>query len=635
MKVSVSWLQKYFDGALPSTQELVDALTFHSSEVEEVIGDGENTVLDVKVLPDRAPYGLSHRGIAYELAAALDRPLVSDPLREPLPEYPTDAKVSVSIDDPKCARYMAAHIEGVKVGPPPDWLKSALERVGQRSINNVVDATNYVMLNIGQPLHAFDAAKLEGDTKRITVRAAKEGEKITVLTGEEYALPEGTLLIADGASGAPIGIAGVKGGKAAEITEATTSLVIESANFDGTNVRKTSQALKLWTDASLRFQNKLSPELAAYGLRDVVALILELAGGTLVGAVDQYPDPEPAASPVSCTVSMINSLLGTSFSAEDISGALDRLSLTHVLEGETVTVRPPFERRDLAIWEDVGEEVGRVLGYDQVAPSQLPPLTTDAPDQRRFAGIERIRDFLVERGFVEISTQSFAAAGEIELANPLQQERPWLRASLSANMEDALARASAIAPLALGPEPMLKLFELGTVFATDGEHLSLAMGYRQLSGKSSASVLEEAVTGLMEAFPAAGISRSADTGTDVAELSLAQADLESIGEGYAPMRVALDSFRPFSIYPFALRDIAVWTPEGTEESEVALLIEKEAGELLRRIDLFDRFEKDGRISYAFRLVFQSDERTLSDADIDPAMERATAALNGKEGWQVR
>jgi len=657
MKASVAWLQKYFDEPLPRVEELVDALTFHSSEVEEVIGEGEDVALDVKILPDRASYGLCHRGVAYELAASLGRSLSEDPLRTPLPEYRAGkpAPVVVAIDDPeKCRRYMAARITGAKVGPSPEWLRRALERVGQRSINNVVDATNYVMLNIGQPLHAFDAAKLEGKdgVPQVRVRGAHAGESITSLTGEEYTFPEGTLLIADGTSGAPLGIAGVKGGKAAELTEATTDLVIEAANFEAAGIRKASQALKLWTDASLRFQNNLSPELVAYGMRDVVALILELAGGELQGVVDAYPNPEAPHAPVTATREMLNGLLGTGFSTDDIEGALARLSLPYVIEGETFTVRPPFERRDIAIWQDLAEEVGRILGYERVEPAALPAMQ-DAPDQKRYTGIEAIKDVLVAHGFTEISTPSFAAEGEIALANPLQQERPFLRASLAANMEEALTRAASVTPRVLGPEPMLKLFELGTVFTKDGEHLALALGYRQLEGKASSAVLDEAVDALTTAFPASGIrkpegmqgggsSASAPAGgppASLMELSLEDAGFDAIGAQASLARISLGAYTPFSLYPFALRDIAVWTPEGTEESQVALLIQEQAGPLLARMDLFDRFEKAGdegvRVSYAFRLVFQADDRTLSDADIDPLMARITDALNANEGWQVR
>jgi phenylalanyl-tRNA synthetase beta chain len=640
MKVSRNWLQNFFETELPASEVLADALTFHSSEVEEVEGDQ----LDVKVLPDRAPYALSHRGIAYELAAALPLPMKNDPLRAELPERSSTNELTVQIENNEnCLRYIGAFVKGVKVGPSPEWLKQALESVGQRSINNVVDATNYVMLNIGQPLHAFDAGKLKKSETNgaigILVRGAYEGEKITTLSGDELMLPEDTLVIADANADVALGIAGVKGGKAAELTDATTDILVEAANFEGASIRRASQLLKLWTDASLRFQNKISPELAAYGMRDVLALIQQVAGGEVVGVVDAYPAPAQPAPMVTITLDRINSTLGSSYSVADVQDAFARLSLSFTADGETFHLLPSFERRDLSIPEDVIEEVGRILGYDGIPSTELPAMQ-ETPDQKRFHGIERLKDFLTERGYTEISTQSFAAKGDITLANPLQSDRPALRAGLAENMTDALARAASVAPRTLGVAPMLKLFELGTVFTKDGEHLSLCLGYQQLIGKASSAVLEETVTDLLETFAASGIARPANIDATVCELSLRDVNLESIGEGYEPTKIALGSFVPFSNYPSAIRDIAVWTPEGTEESEVSLAIQKEAGPLLARMDLFDRFEKTDaegttRTSYAFRLVFQANDRTLSDVDLDPTMATVTNALNTHEGWQVR
>lgn len=638
MKVSVAWLQKYFAEPLPNTEKLVDTLTFHSSEVEGVDGEGENAVLDVKVLPDRAAYALSHRGIAYELAATLDRPLVSDPLREQLPTYEPSEKISISIENPeKCARYIAALVTGVKARPSPEWLVSALVSVGQRPINNVVDAANYVMLNIGQPIHTFDARKLTKDANGaygIQVRGALDGEKITTLTGEEFTLPKDTIVITDQNANSLVGIAGIKGGKRAEVMNETTDLVVEVANFDGTSIRRASQAMKLWTDASLRFQNRISPELAAYGMRDVLALILEIAGGQVEGVVDEYPNPEEPQPSVHITREQLNGLLGTDFSMDEIASAVARLALTYGIEGEMVTVKPSFERRDIVIWQDLAEELGRILGYDRVTPAPLPAMK-DMPDQAEWRGIEAIKDVLVEHGYTEISTPSFAADGDVLLANPLQQDRPYLRASLRGNMEDALSRAARESPRVLGPEPMLKLFELGTVFTKDDEHLSLSLGYQQLSGKPSAAVLAEAVDALLATFPSAGITAPENMEMSVAEMSLKDVDFAVMGAQTTPARYELGPYQPFSIYPFALRDIAVWTPLGTEESEVALLIQKTVGPLLVRTDLFDRFEKDDRISCAFRLVFQADDHTLTDLEIDPVMAEITGNLNGCEGFSVR
>ncbi|KND51068.1 MAG: phenylalanyl-tRNA synthetase beta chain [Parcubacteria bacterium C7867-007] len=627
MKVSRTWLQEYFEQPLPSVAKIADAITFHSFEIEETEGE----MLDVKILPDRAADCLSHRGIAREIGAVMDLPLAYDPLREELPTHPETSELTVSIENPeKCLRYMGAIVRGVKVGPSPAWLKEALESVGQRSINNVVDATNYVMLNVGQPLHAFDAAKLQkiDDAYSIAVRAAKTGEKITTLSGDEYTLPEGTLLITDAHADLPIGVAGVKGGKHAEIDASSTDLIIESANFEGTSVRKTAQALKLWTDASLRYQNRPSPELTAYGMRDVLTMITDIAGGEVTGVVDVYPNV-PKIEAVSVEVAHINRLLGTDYTAEDVVRVFDRLGFSLKQNGDTFTVTPPFERRDITIAQNLIEEVGRVLGYEHIASQELPQGV--AADQDRYHGIERIRDFMVERGFTEISTQSFAVAGDIYLANPLDQTKPALRTTLSENMTAALAHAVSVAPRVLGPDPFVKLFEIGNVFTNDGEHLSLCYGIQQVSGKKYPGAVSEAASALGDEF---ALHTSILT-EHVGECDIEAISLSLLGRGYAPRTVSLGPYHGYSIYPFALRDIAVWTPEGTQESEVSLLIAQEADELLARIDRFDRFEKDGRTSYAFRLVFQASDRTLADTDLDPIMERVTNILNAQEGWEVR
>lgn len=632
MKVSRAWLQKYFATELPSMEVIADALIFHAVEIEEIEGD----MLDVKILPDRAAYMLSHRGVALEIAASLNLPLKADPLKAEVGPYPTTDRLTVSVEDAAlCPRYMAALVEGVKVGPSPEWLKAALAAVGQRSINNVVDATNYVMLNIGQPLHAFDADKLiEKDGRySVAVRGALEGETITTLTGDDYVLPEGTLVIVDQNADAAIGIAGVKGGKRAEIDSTTTNLVIEAANFDGTQVRKSAQALKLWTDASQRFQNKPSPALAAYGMRDVLALIQEIAGGTLIDVVDASAAAE-SPLPVTVALSKINSVLGTAYTATEVRHAFDRLGFSYTETEDTFTVLPPFERRDLVIAEDLIEEAGRILGYEQIVGAEL-PLQTTAPDQRRYRGIEHIKDFLIERGYSEVSTQSFAKEGEIELANPLQQDAPWLRASLLANMDAALTRAAYAAPRMVGPDKDVRLFEVGNVFTKAGEVLVLALGARALVGKLVPDLVKDHVATLEQELFAEPAKARYSLDASMVEINLADINLEKLGEEYAPQQVRLGAYRPFSTYPFALRDIAVWTPEGTEESEVSNIILSAAGDLLVRLDRFDEFTKDGRTSYAFRLVFESMERTLADTDLDPVMERITQALNAREGYAVR
>ncbi len=605
MKVSRNWLQKYFEKPLPDIDELSNALTFHAFEIEEVQGD----MLDVKVLPNRAADCLCHRGIARELSAILDLPLARDPLREPLPMWDVvrPTPLTVEIEDPKkCLRYIGAVVRGVKVRPSPEWLREALEAVGQRSINNIVDATNYVMLNIGQPLHAFDAAKLaqKDGVYRIGIRNAKESEKMTTLSNEEFSFTAGTLLITDANTNSAIGIAGVKGGNAAEVMADTTDLIIESANFDGTSVRRTAQSLKLFTEASARFQNRPSPDLAAYGMRDVLALITEVAGGEIVGVVDEYPTKREMGT-VSVSTDKVNAVLGSAYTDATMQNVFNRLGLPYVETDGIFTVTPPFERTDLSIPEDIVEEVGRIEGYEDIKATELPPLT-GAPDQARYRGIERMKDQLIEQGFTEVSTQSFAKKGDVTLANPLDKTKPALRTSLEENLQEALVQAKYHAPLVLAPSEKPKLFEVGTVFSKEGEHLELRM---------------------TERVPAWG--EDADT---VDNLSVAK--LEDYGKDYMPKQYKLAPYKAFSMYPFIVRDIALWIPTSTNVGRTTSYIRENAGELLVRLDSFDTFEKEGRVSYAFRLVFQSMERTLTDEEVNSIMGGVSEAL-AKVGYTVR
>ncbi len=626
MKVSRAWLQNYFVEPLPEMEVIADALTFHSCEIEEVTPE----MLDVKVLPDRAAYALCHRGIALEIAAACNLTLRYDPLVQELPAFPATDLLSVSVDDSYVLRHMGAIIRGVKVEDSPTWLTDMLQAVGQRSINNIVDATNSVMLNIGQPLHAFDLGKItkEGGITKIAIRAATEGEQATVLTGETYTLSSDMFVVADATSGQALDIAGLKGGLTSGVTAETTDLFVSVGTYDATRIRKMSQKLKLWTDASLRYQNKLSPELVPYGMRDIVKLITDVAGGELVGVVDVYPSVQSIES-VSVSCAQIEARLGAAFTEEEIEGTFNRLKFSFSKDGDAYTVTPPFERRDILIPEDLIEEVGRLVGYDRVAPVALPHVD-DAPDQAVFRGAEALKDFLTERGFTEISTQSFAASGDIQLANPLDKGKPWLRSSLVANMEEALTRAAHVAPRVFGPTPDVRLFELGTVFTATGETTALTLGRKTTQGKATPGPLAQVVDDLEESFSIVPVGQN----EECSEFHLSEEQLHAFGVSYTPRTASQGSFIPFSPYPFALRDVAVWVPTGTKESEMTMCIVGAAGNYLVRIDLFDTFEKDNRISFAFRLVFEAEDKTLADTDLEPAMEAVAKALTDA-GFEVR
>lgn len=308
---------------------------------------------------------------------------------------------------------------------------------------------------------------------------------------------------------------------------------------------------------------------------------------------------------IEVSLSRINEILGANFSEAEVEEVFRRLHFRVEKNGNAFRVAAPLQRIDIEIPEDVAEEVGRILGYDRVPETEFPPIS-GTPDQARYRGIEKIKDQLIEQGFIEVSTQSFTKKGDVYLANPLDKTKPALRTSLEENLKDALKRAKQYAPLVLPPKQPMKLFEVGTVFPKKGEYLELRMTER-----------------VKEWGDAVGSSDN-----------LSVAKLEEYGKDYTPKRYTLSTYKPFSVYPFITRDIALWVPNGTEVSVIESVLREGAGELLIRFDQFDHFEKEGRVSYAFRLVFQSRERTLTDEEVNILVANSTATLSAR-GYEVR
>ncbi len=662
MKISRNWLQTYFENPLPSTEVLSDALTFHAFEIDGVdrvnFAGRPDDVLDVKITPNRGHDCLSHLGVAKELSAILKFPLagVSSDLstRSLEPKLGELGKgssetlqpqvkpaVRVTLQTSLCRRYVAGHIKNVTVGPLPDTelgrrIKHGLEAVGQRSINNIVDATNYVMFDLGQPLHAFAAEKLvaepirrgltsaEENTYAIAVRAAKDGECLLALDDKSYTLNSSNIVIADDNTGEAIGIAGVKGGKPAGVSESTKEIIIESANFDGVSVRKTAQALKLRTDASARFEQQLSPELAGTAMQAVVDLILQLSpGAEVVGFVDVYPHPQEKKT-VSVTTTQVAAVLGDTFGEKEITDSFDRLGFVYKKEttsatdgkkADTVfTVSVPPERLDITIAEDLIEEVGRIQGYDKVPAVALPAFSKSIEINKNFYWSEKIREYLVSQGFSEVFTSVFADHGERIVLNKVDGVKPYLRSNLADGLAAALEKNIHNKEL-LGLS-QIKLFEIGTVWKGGKEEIVYDIAVEKVKkGKTAEEYKTE-----LDAFVAT-IS-DAPTHYDDAPLS------------------TTERYQSFSKYPYIVRDVAFWTPAETDDKKIEEIIKKEAGELCVKISLFDKFEKaakDGapaKTSLAFRLIFQSFDRTLTDDDANAAMEKVYSKLKA-EGFEIR
>jgi phenylalanyl-tRNA synthetase beta chain len=634
MKVSYSWLNSFFDEKLPKVEDVVDALMFHSWEVEDEEKKGEDIVFDVKVLPDKSAWALSHRGIAKDLGVVLHQSLSRDSLTHAVDDTPHSSSLSVRVEDEKCTRYHAAVIRGISVGPSPSWLKERLESLGQRSINNIVDATNYVMFDMGQPLHAFDADKLgtRDGKNEIVVRAAKDEETITTLTGETYTLTLDDLLIVDSTNDTPIGIAGVKGGKHAEVDSETRNIIIEAANFNSVSTRKSSQRLKLRTDASARFENGIVPELTVYALNDVTKLIVDIAGGTLEG-IALTPFTSAMYPSVSVSVQKIEHVLGVAINEETVRDIMERFGYEYTLENGTVTVIPPFERSDLVIPEDLIEEVGRMYGYEHV-PSVIPEPLPLPELNKRFYYSEKVREALTSVGFSEVHTSSFREHDTVKMKNAFASDKGYLRSSLRENLIEAMRRNVPNKDL-LGI-PFVGIFEIGTVFGSESETYALALGVRHgmdYKAKTDDVILDGACVALHEALK---VELSWKRSDGVAELDLG-ALLEVFPNPTQYEERALQkeiTFQSFSAYPAISRDVALWVSEGTESNEVEGVLNAEAGDLRIRTTLFDEFKKDGKTSYAFRLVFQSNSRTLTDDEINNVMEQVYKGVSAK-GWEVR
>lgn len=593
-------MQGFLDRPLPSAENIGDALTFHAFEVEGIERKDENEILEIKVTPNRGHDCFSHRGIAKELSAILEIQMRNDPLRTSISLEPKTDSVTIKVEGNNlCSRYIAGYVRGVKVGPSPAWLRKQLTAVGQKSINNIVDAANFVMFNIGQPLHAFDADKLVEQKGKygISVRQAHKHEKMLTLDNKEYMLSDATVVIADDHNDMPLGIAGIKGGYYARVDDTTTNLILEAATFDGASLRKTARALKLQSDASRRFEQGLSPELAAYAMQAFVTLIKQIAGGQVVGFSDAYLAPQEKKESM-VSIKHINAVLGTKLTAREIGDTFKRLDLPFREQDGLFTVQVPFERLDIVIPEDLIEEIARIIGYDKIPVVALPPFSRKPEINKNFQKVESLRENLMSNGYSEVYTSVFRNKGSREVLNKVGGDKPFLRDNLTDGLKEALEKNIYNKDL-LGVEKV-KIFEIGTIWNQDNE--AIHVGTIAEGEKARETPLEEtAVNTLKEDLPLSSAIR----------------------------------YQTFSRYPTSTRDIALFVPRDTSPAEIEKHIRENAGNLLIRLGLFDKFENGAKISYAFHLVFQSPERTLTDEEVGEIMQKISSKLTENKRFEIR
>lgn len=642
--------------------------------------------MDVEITANRGDL-LSHVGVARELvpengevrlppipgAPAVHFTLASDPVRAE-----ADGVVVRTEEPDLCRRFMGAVVRGVAVGPSPDWLQMRLRAVGLRPINNVVDATNYVLMELGQPLHAYDLAKLAG--QEIVVRMAREGEPVQTLDGEDRTLTSSMLVIADAAR--TVDVAGIMGDEESSVTTDTVDVFLECAHFEPATIRATKKALGIVSDAGYRFERFVDPTGQERALRRCLEIILATAGGSLHPVVaDVHPRPWQPIQ-LSLRLSRVEHLLGVPFTAEGVRDLLSPLGfICHDAGDATVTVDVPSWRgADVTREVDLIEEVARRHGFHRFPEALGPFRPGTVPDHPLFLLEDRVRDLLCGRGFFEAQTPAFVPAheGEVRLQNPLSQEEPVLRRdlvpSLLRRLEYNLARGNRD----------VRLFEVGTSFTATpvgelpGEEPRVVLvmtGGRAPAHWSSATepvdiwdlkaLLEDVarlswgegvrvVPGEPDGFP----------GVPGFALQAVEPDGRMLGTGglVSPRAVDLPPWagdvlafeltlpaRPepwpamlaeaLPAFPAAERDLALLVPVEVSAEVVEAAAREAAGGHLESVVIFDLYQGEGiplgTRSLAFRFRFRSPERTLTDDEVERATRRITDRLAEEWGVQVR
>ena len=645
-----------------------------------------DTVIDWEVTPNR-PDWLCHIGIAREAAAATGKPLnypkanIAIAAGTSIHDF---VKVSVTAPD-LCPRYIARVFRNVKVGPSPEWMVKRLQAVGLRSINNVVDITNFVMLEYGQPLHAFDLTTLAG--REIIVRRAENGEEITTLDGEKLTLSPDNLLIADHDRG--VALAGVMGGENSMITDATTTVMLEAATFNPGNIRSTSRTKGKSTDSSYRYERGVSPEVTALASARAAALLCELAGAEQIdGVIDCYPQPWQAET-IACSAAKINALLGLNLSADDIAGCLKRRAIPVIsVKGDSVTVSTPWWRTDLHTPTDIAEEVAQMTGLDAI-PENTPvaklggSITAD-----KYLPTETLRAELLSLGFNEIVNYTLYSLNEclagtplneadiLKVSNPISSDTAYLRPTILPGLLKVVAHNVA------RNQHNIRIFEIGRVFrqTTEGpkefNQAGLAVSGLTHPERFGAERSEQADFFSMKGSIASwlemrGFSKyrfeTADHpafkngacgvfvvgGKPIVHIGQANDKLTAGFRLRYPLFLALIDmdalatvqkptvkYKELPQFPGTSRDITFVAPLELTHQNIVDAIMGMKLPLLKRVELFDIFENEkalgsGRRSLSYSLYFEDPQRTLTDDEVNKLQEKVRNHLATKLNVELK
>lgn len=668
MKLSLNWLSQYISHEL-SADELSYRLTMAGLEVEAVEKIGQDTVFEIEVTPNR-PDCLSMLGLAREVSAILDKDLKMPAVTE----VEDSGEVDIAITDPRdCARYIGTRIDGVSVVPFSAQRSLLLQALGNKPISNIVDITNFVLFEFGQPLHAFDYDKLEGG--KIIVRRARKGEKIVTLDDVEHTLDESILVIADAAK--PVAIAGIMGGRDTGVTASTKRILLESASFDLGVIRRASRKLGLTSDSCYRFERGIAWKTAEAASNRATDMILELAGGKVTGRNDVVAK-EPASTRVEVKVTMadIQQLLGAPLDMVRAEKILRRLGCVVAAGDKTLSVVAPHFRNDIRIKEDVIEEVARIIGYDNL-PMSLPqvPALNITDDQQKSTFNRRLTDVLVGLGYNQVVTYALVGSAAlaktnyqgdiIKLQNAMSAEQELMRPTALPNMLQIAA-----ANLNRGQRD-LKFFEIGKRYLPGGERWTLSMlvcGKQPADWRTKRAVLDffdlkGAAEESLSAMRVFGVTFAAadDTAFEPGQAAavfiaqqpagkigrvnsdvLAKFDIKKAAIYFAEIDIELASdkvtprskFVPLEEFPAMVRDISLAVKGVSFEAIKNVCLEQGQG-LLQKIDFVELYCGDkleaGYKGYVLSLLYQSAQRTLTDDEVNSLHEKITACLVEKLG----
>ena len=626
MKFSYAFIKKLIPQA-PAKAKLIDGLNMKAFETELLPGDA----FEVKLSPNRYSDAASHWGIAREAAAIFNlKTKIEDKRIVNFPEDKGLLKIKV-LDKKLCPRYAGRLFELKKVGSSPQWMKKILDSCGLRPINGVVDIMNYVMLETGQPLHAFDANEIE---KGIIVRNAKNKEEVTSLDGVKYHLDEKDIVIADNKG--PLAIAGVKGGKRAEVYKNTKRIIVEAANFDQVSIYKTMKKLPLVTDASLRFSHGLNPRLAIVGIDRATILLRNILGAKLLDSMD-VSAKLPGKKVIEFDVDKFNKFIGLNLDKKSAITYLKRLGfiIRDSKKTNSFLVEPSVLRDDINIFEDLAEEVVRLCGLNEL--KSLPPVVGLHPAEVQDDVVlkNKIRKILVGFGFSEVYNYSFVGQKDkdsLELENPISQDKKYLRISLSLVLKGNLRANSK-------DFGNIRIFEVGRVWSTKGESLHLGIALKE---EDALLYLKGVLSHLLEGVGLVEILMRPDGKNHL----LIESDhdifgsIEVVHKGEAVAEINLDNlvkltlgeneYHPLPKYPAVMRDISIVVPTEVRVGEVMEVIDNLSLKDVEDVDLIDYFEKFGgdpkKKSLTFRIVFRSGEKTLRDGEVDTEFAKVSRAL---------